>query len=205
MAKRPIPDIVISRLPKYLQTLHQIKEEHIYTISSTELGERIGISAAQLRKDLSYFGEFGKQGTGYHINILIEELENILKVDRPWNIVIVGAGDLGSALARYQGFSKFGYNILYIFDNDPNKVGKRIGNYIIEDSSSMLEKVATSNVKIAMITVPASAAQQVTDQLISAGVQAILNYAPINLHVPEGIRVQYIDPIRQIQSMTYYL
>ncbi len=205
MAKRPIPDIVISRLPKYLQTLHQIKDENIYTISSTELGERIGISAAQLRKDLSHFGEFGKQGTGYNINILIEELESILKVDRPWNIVIVGAGDLGSALARYQGFSRFGYNILNIFDNDPEKIGKRIGNFIVEDSNKMSKRVALSNVKIAMITVPASVAQQVTDQLISAGVQAFLNYAPIILHVPDGIRVQYIDPIRQIQRMTYYL
>ena len=205
MHSKIIPDIVIGRLPKYLQTLRQIKRRNIYTISSLELGEEIGISAAQLRKDLSYFGEFGKQGTGYNINLLIEQLEHILKADRSWNVIIVGAGDLGSALARYQGFSKYGYNIVAIFDNDPEKIGKRIGNFIVEDASFIKEKVNKLNIQIAMITVPVSDAQKVTELLISSGVKAFLNYAPIILHVPENIKVQYIDPISQIQQMTYYL
>jgi len=205
MQKKIIPDIVIGRLPKYLQTLQQIKEKNIYTISSSDLGEEIGISAAQLRKDLSYFGEFGKQGTGYNINILINQLKIILKADRVWNVIIVGAGDLGSALARYQDFSKYGYNIVSIFDTSEEKIGKSIGNYTIENAKNMANKVKLFDVKIAMITVPVSEAQNVVDLLINAGVSAFLNYAPIFLHVPEYVKVESIDPISQLQHMTYYL
>src|SRR5512147_52102 len=128
-----IPDIIIGRLPIYLRALQQLTEKGILTTSSQELGEIIGISAAQIRKDISQFGEFGKQGTGYSIPFLIERLKDILKVDRVWDVVIVGMGDMGHALARYNGFANRGFIIKMVFDNDPQKVGGKVGNYEVMD------------------------------------------------------------------------
>ncbi|HET9588284.1 MAG TPA: redox-sensing transcriptional repressor Rex [Anaerolineales bacterium] len=200
-----IPDIIIGRLPVYLRALQRLAEKGIQTTSSQELGEIVGISAAQIRKDISQFGEFGKQGTGYSIPFLIERLRDILKVDRVWEVVIVGMGDMGHALARYNGFSNRGFHVSMIFDNDPQKIGQKVGNYEILDTAVMAEKVKANKIKLAMLTVPAAAAQEMADQLVKAGVQAILNYAPISLNVPEGVRVQYIDPVAHLQRMTYYL
>ena len=200
-----IPDIIIGRLPVYLRALQQLSEKGIMTTSSQELGEIIGISAAQIRKDISQFGEFGKQGTGYSIPFLIERLRNILKVDRVWEVVIVGMGDIGHALARYNGFSNRGFHINMVFDNDPEKVGQKVGEYEIFDTATLIEKVKQNKIKIAMLTAPASSAQEITDLLVKAGIKAILNYAPISLNVPGGVRVQYIDPVTHLQRMTYYL
>ena len=136
-----IPDIIIGRLPVYLRALQQLSEKGIMTTSSQELGEIIGISAAQIRKDISQFGEFGKQGTGYSIPFLIERLRNILKVDRVWEVVIVGMGDIGHALARYNGFSNRGFHINMVFDNDPEKVGQKVGEYEIFDTATLIELV----------------------------------------------------------------
>ncbi len=204
MASR-IPDIIIGRLPIYLRALQHLAEQGVQTVSSQELGERVGISAAQIRKDLSQFGEFGKQGTGYNIPFLIEKLRAILKVDRIWDVAVVGAGDIGHALARYQGFFKRGFRIIMIFDNDPAKIGKPIGDFVVEDVVHMVERIRLAGVKVAMITVPASAAQHVADKLVEAGVKAILNYAPIHLDVPPDVKVQYVDPATHLQRMTYYL
>jgi redox-sensing transcriptional repressor len=199
-----IPDIIITRLPVYLRALQRMADKGIQTTSSQELGERVGISAAQIRKDISQFGEFGKQGTGYSIAYLIDKLREILKVDRMWDVIIVGAGDMGHALARYQGFSNRGFNVVRIFDNDKNKVGQKIGDFTIEDTDTLVEKLKAANIKIAMLTIPASAAQEIADKLVEAGVRAILNYAPISLSVPKGVRVQHIDPATHLQRMTYY-
>jgi redox-sensing transcriptional repressor len=200
-----IPDIIIGRLPVYLRALQQLAEKGILTTSSQELGEIIGISAAQIRKDISQFGEFGKQGTGYSIPFLIERLRNILKVDRVWEVVIVGMGDIGHALARYNGFANRGFHIQMVFDNDPHKIGQKVGDYEIFDTATLIEKVKQNKIKIAMLTAPASSAQEITDLLVKAGIKAILNYAPISLNVPGGVRVQYIDPVTHLQRMTYYL
>lgn len=200
-----IPDIIIGRLPVYLRALQQLAERGVMTTSSQELGEIIGISAAQIRKDISQFGEFGKQGTGYSISFLIERLQNILKVDRVWEVAIVGMGDIGHALARYNGFANRGFHISMVFDNDPRKIGQRVGEYEIFDTAMLPEKVKQNRIKVAMLTAPASAAQEITDLLVKAGIKAILNYAPISLNVPGGIRVQYIDPVTHLQRMTYYL
>jgi redox-sensing transcriptional repressor len=200
-----IPDIIIGRLPVYLRALQQLSEKGIQTTSSQELGEIIGISAAQIRKDISQFGEFGKQGTGYSIAFLIERLRDILKVDRGWEVVIVGMGDIGHALARYNGFANRGFHISMVFDNDPNKIGQKVGDYEILDTALLAEKLKQSKIKIAMLTVPATAAQSTADQLVKAGVKAILNYAPISLNVPPNVHVQYIDPVTHLQRMTYYL
>ena len=200
-----IPDIIIGRLPVYLRALQQLSEKGILTTSSQELGEIIGISAAQIRKDISQFGEFGKQGTGYSVPFLIERLRDILKVDRVWEVVIVGMGDIGHALARYNGFTNRGFHISMVFDNDPQKIGDKVGEYEILDTAKLAEKIKQNRIKIAMLTVPAASAQEMADQLVKAGIKAILNYAPTSLNVPSNVRVQYIDPATHLQRMTYYL
>jgi redox-sensing transcriptional repressor len=200
-----IPDVIVGRLPRYLGTLEQMQREGIQKTSSQELGERLNISAAQIRKDLSQFGEFGKQGTGYSVAFLVERLRSILKVDRMWEMVLIGAGDLGHAIARYQGFIACGFTIAMIFDNNPAKIGTHVGDYPVEDVAKMIRMVKDRKIQVAMITVPASSAQTVADCLIQAGVRAILNYAPTVLNVPGGVRVQYIDPVIHLQRMTYYL
>ena len=205
MNAEKIPDIIISRLPVYLRALQHMAENGLKTTSSQELGEHVGISAAQIRKDISQFGEFGKQGTGYSIEYLLDKLREILKVDSKWDVIIVGAGDIGHALARYQGFANRGFNVVMIFDKDKNKVGQKIDDFTIEDAANLIEKVKAADIKIAMLTIPAPAAQEIADKLVQAGVKAILNYAPINLNVPKNVKVQYIDPATHLQRMTYYL
>lgn len=205
MEERNIPDIVIGRLPLYLRSLQRMANQNRILTSSQELGERLGISAAQIRKDLSLFGEFGKQGTGYNIAFLIEKIRQILKVDRVWDIVVVGAGDIGSGVARYQGFTDRGFRVAMIFDRDPAKIGMKIGDFIVQDSKYLSEAVHKAGIKIGMIAVPSTDAQSVADQLVKGGVRAILNYAPITINVPPAVQVQYIDPSIHLQRMTYYL
>lgn len=205
MTDKSIPDIVVGRLPQYLRTLHHMSAEGRTVTSSQELGERLGISAAQIRKDLSQFGEFGKQGTGYQINYLVKQLIRILNVEKLWDVAIVGAGDIGHAIARYQGFKDHGFRVTMIFDNDPEKIGKKIDGFEIQDASRLIEIIRKSGIRIAMLTVPADQAQMVADELIEAGVEAILNYAPIHICVPENVRIQHIDPVIHLQRMTYYI
>ncbi|MFQ3568229.1 MAG: redox-sensing transcriptional repressor Rex [Aggregatilineales bacterium] len=200
-----IPDIVISRLPIYLRALERLAQEGHEVTSSHELGKRLGISSAQIRKDLSHFGGFGKQGTGYSISRLREELRSVLKVEREWEVALIGAGDLGSAVARYRGFANRGFHIAYVFDSSPEKIGRQIGAYTIYPLDQLQQIIKDHGIKIAMIATPAESAQEVADLLIEAGVKAILNYAPINLKVPEDVHVQYIDPVLHLQRMTYYL
>jgi len=205
MEQKPIPDIVVGRLPIYLRALQRMAQDGQHVTSSQEMSERLGISAAQIRKDLSQFGEFGKQGTGYNIEYLVEQLRQILKVNRVWDIAVVGAGDIGSAVARYQGFADRGFRVTMVFDIDPHKIGLMLGKFTIQDYAQMAELIRMAGIRVAMITVPASRAQEVADELIKAGVKAILNYAPININVPEGVYVQHTDPVTHLQRMTYYL
>jgi redox-sensing transcriptional repressor len=202
---KQIPDIVIGRLPIYLRALLQMSQEGRQVTSSQELGERLGISAAQIRKDLSQFGEFGKQGTGYNIDFLANQVREILKVNRVWDVAIVGAGDIGRALAGYNGFSERGFRISMIFDAKPDVIGMQASDFVIKDSKTMKEEISAAGIKMAMIAVPGPQAQAVADQLVEAGVRAILSYAPVNLNVPNGVRVQNIDPSIHLQRMTYYL
>jgi redox-sensing transcriptional repressor len=205
MAEKEIPDIIVGRLPRYLRLLQFMDESGQQTTSSQELGNRLGISAAQIRKDLSQFGEFGKQGTGYSVSYLVGQLQQILKVDRIWDMVLVGAGDLGRAIARYQGFADCGFRIMQIFDNDPKKIGTYLGSLRIQNLTDLIPSVRSAKIMVAMITVPAQSAQVVAALLVQAGVRAILNYAPIVLSVSPGVKVQYIDPVVHLQRMTYYL
>ena len=200
-----IPDIVIGRLPVYLRTLKLLFGRGKEITSSQELGELLGISSAQIRKDLSHFGEFGKQGTGYNIPSLCQELERILKVDCVWPVALVGAGYLGHALASYNGFENRGFKIVAVFDGDPGKIGTSIGDVIVEPMSAIAKHVQELGCQIAVIAVPANGAQQVADILVESGIKSILCYAPITLTIPEGIRVEYIDPVIHFQHMTFYL
>jgi redox-sensing transcriptional repressor len=200
-----IPDIVIGRLPVYLRALIRLEQENREVTSSYELGQRLGISSAQIRKDLSHFGGFGKQGTGYQISYLIDQLKQVLKVDREWDVALVGAGDLGHAVANYRGFADRGFRIVCVFDNDSQKIGQQIGGHTVQPFEDLNRVIVERSIKVAMIAVPAQNAQDVAEQLISAGIQAILNYAPISLNVPSSVHVQYIDPVVHLQRMTYYL
>ena len=155
MEHKPIPDIVVGRLPLYLRALQRMAQQGRRVTSSQELGEWLGISAAQIRKDLSQFGEFGKQGTGYNIEFLVENLRQILNVDRVWDVAIVGAGDIGSALARYQGLTDRGYHVTMIFDSDPAKIGGQVGMFTVLDSATMVETIHQAGVQVAMLAVPA--------------------------------------------------
>ena len=198
-----IPDIVIGRLPVYLRALTLMAAQGQQVASSRELGQKLDMSSAQIRKDLSHFGEFGKQGTGYDVENLCEQLRIILQVEREWQVALVGAGDLGHALANYGGFARRGFRITAIFDSDPAKQGLELGAYVVQDSARLAELLP--GYEIAMIAVPAAAAQQVAEVCIQAGVRALLNYAPITLRIPSGVHVQYIDPVLYLQQMTYYL
>ncbi|MFZ0548900.1 MAG: redox-sensing transcriptional repressor Rex [Candidatus Promineifilaceae bacterium] len=201
-----IPDIVIGRLPIYLRALTRMAEEgDKITTSSHELGRRLGISSAQIRKDLSHFGEFGKQGTGYHINYLIDQLRQILNLEKEWPVVLVGAGHIGHALANYPGFRPRGFEIRWIFDSDSNKVGETINGMLVQKMNKLKALITKEQVRVAILAVPLSAAQETADILIEAGIKAILSYAPINLNVPEGVQVRYSDPVIQLQRMTFYL
>lgn len=205
MAALNTPDIVIGRLPLYLRALTQMAEEGIEITSSQELGSRLGISSAQIRKDLSQFGEFGKQGTGYNINFLADEIKKILHVDRIWDVVLVGAGDLGHAVAHYAGFIRRGFKIVAVYDNSPSKIGEAVASYTVRDIRQLKSDILSMNIKVAMLAVPAQNAQAVSDELVEAGVKAILCYAPTSLRLPANIYVQYIDPLLRLQHMTYYL
>ncbi len=200
-----IPDIIIGRLPIYLRALQRMADKGKKTTSSQELGDYVGISAAQIRKDISQFGEFGKQGTGYSIPFLIDKLREILRVDRMWDVAVVGVGAVGHALVRYQGFANRGFRIVMIFDADPAKIGTKVGEFVVEDAAKLTDRVKAAKLRIAMLAVPATSAQEVADCLVQAGVKAILNYAPTNLNVPKGVHVQHIDPATHLQRMTYYL
>jgi redox-sensing transcriptional repressor len=200
-----VPDIVIGRLPIYLRALTLLQEAGQEITSSQELGEKLGIGSAQIRKDLSHFGEFGKQGTGYEISYLREQISKILHVDRDWTVMLVGFGDLGQAILHYGGFSQKGFHIEAIFDNDPEKVGQVVEEKTILAMKDLARVIAEQNIKMAIIAVPAAAAQAVANELIEVGIKAILNYAPITLSVPDNIQVQYIDPVMHLQRMAYYL
>jgi redox-sensing transcriptional repressor len=205
MINQNVPDVIVSRLPVYLRALQRLSDTGVTTTSSQELGEKVGISAAQIRKDLSQFGEFGKQGTGYHIPFLIERLSQILHVDRIWDVAVVGMGDIGHAVARYNGFANRGFRVAMCFDADPAKIGKIVCEYPIRDSKNLTDDIKAAGIKIVMLCVPASVAQEVADKLVEAGVLGILNYAPLKLIVPANVRVQHIDPAIGLQRITYYI
>lgn len=206
MNDKLIPSIVISRLPKYLVTLERLHHEGNNTTSSSELGALLNVTPAQIRKDLSFFGGFGKKGSGYAIQNLIQAIREILNIDTVWDVAIVGAGKIGQAVALYEGFINRGFSIKILFDNDPEKIGQKIGPYQIYDIRELPEKIKQEQIKVALLAVPQLHAQEVANQLVQAGIKAILNYTPVYLTCPHpDVYVQQIDPILQLQQMTYSL
>ena len=205
MEKTSIPEVVIARLPVYIQKLNQLMREGRENVSSQEMAEFLGVTSAQIRKDLSLFGGFGKKGTGYNVINLLESLRSILNLNQIWEVVLVGVGKLGQALLSYQGFSRKGFEIVMAFDNDPNVIGQTIAGVKVRDVSEMQNLTCPRNIPIAILTVPAANAQEMADQLIHCGVKAILNYAPVTLKVPEGVKLSNIDPVLNLQTFTYYL
>lgn len=203
--QRQIPDVVVSRLPMYLRALGLLKAEGIEFVSSRGLGERLRMTPAQIRKDLSYFGKFGRQGRGYNVNRLHSELQQILGLNRQWMMAVVGVGRLGRAIMDYKGFIPEGFKVIAAFDKDPNMIGKKLSGVIIEDIAVLEKSVKEKNVHIAIVAVPWAEAQEVIDKLVQGGIRAILNYAPTSARVPKGVRLQGIDPVLALQSMTFFL
>ncbi|NQS91772.1 MAG: redox-sensing transcriptional repressor Rex [Chloroflexi bacterium] len=202
---RQIPRIIIGRLPLYLRALIRLKRDDFSYASSRELGKLLDISAAQIRKDLSHFGELGKRGKGYEIDFLIGKLNQILNTDNVWNMIVIGAGDLGSGLARYRGFLNRGFQVSAIFDVDPQKIGHKIGDLVVKDIREMCDFVAANGIQIAVLAIPAENAQNVIDDLVVVGITAILNYAPIYIKTPEGVQIEHIDPAVHLQKLSYFL
>ncbi len=200
-----IPDVVIRRLPIYARTLQYLVRAGLEHVSSEELGDRIDVSAAQIRRDLAYFGDFGKQGKGYHVEYLLRQIKAILQLQQTWNIALVGVGDLGRALMRYDEFQRNGFHIAALFDHSSRKHGQRVAALVVQPMEALGPVLRKEKIAIALLAVPAPAAQEVADQLVEHGVQAILNYAPTVVKVPPQVCIRHIDPVVALQSMTYYL
>lgn len=200
-----IPNSAVERLSIYLRTLEKLRREETKTVSSLQLAELSGANPAQLRKDLAYFGQFGVRGKGYEIKSLLKNLRKILGVNRNWKTVLVGIGNLGSALLAYPEFKEEGFEITGAFDNNLLKVGKKMEGIKIQDIGNVEEFLKKEKVKIGIIATPAEAAQDVADRLINGGVKAILNFAPVALNVSEGIKIKNVDLSRELESLSYFL
>ena len=200
-----IPEVVISRLPVYVRALATLAEAGRDVVSSQELGQELGVTPAQIRKDLSYFGRFGKQGRGYNVRELLERLRAILGLDRSWRMVLIGAGRLGQAILSYGGFAPEGFRVARAYDSDPAIIGRWEQGILIENVANLAADLQRDPADVAIVAVPAETAQGVIDVLVAGGVRAILNYAPTAVRTPVGVHVRQIDPVLALQGMTYYL
>jgi len=205
MNSEAVPEVVVLRLPLYVRTLTQLQREGAEVVSSQQLGTRLQMTPAQIRKDLSYFGRFGKQGRGYNIHFLLAELEDILGLTREWNVCLIGVGRLGRAIINYTGFAPEGFAIVAAFDSNDARVGSDVGGLKVRPMSELSETISEARVAIGIVAVPAAQAQSVIDLLVRNGIRGILNYAPVAPYVPKGIVMRNIDPVLSLQSMTYYL
>jgi len=211
MAHRPshrlpkIPEMTIRRLSVYTRCLLQLEEDGIKTISSQDLADRFNLNSAQVRKDLAYFGEFGVRGIGYYVSGLKAELQRILGLDREWPVALVGFGNLGSALFHYRGFGRQGFRIAVIVDDDAGKVGRDVDRVPIVATRDVAGEIRTREIQIAILAVPAESAQAVTDQLVAAGIKALLNFAPTRLRVPKDVRLKNVDLSIELETLSFYL
>ena len=200
-----IPEVVITRLPQYVRILSRLLAERVEVVSSQQLGEKLQVTPAQIRKDLSYFGRFGKQGRGYSVRHLLDELKQILGLNIHWNVAVAGVGRLGRAILSYPGFTPDGFHLVAAFDNDPQIVGQRVGGLTVRPLEELYGVVREKGISIAIVAVPSDHTQEVIDRVVECGIRAILNYAPINPQVQAGVHVRNIDPVLSLQSMTYFL
>jgi redox-sensing transcriptional repressor len=204
MKPAKIPEKTVTRLSIYLRCLEELEAKGVTSVSSKEMAEHFGLNSAQVRKDLAYFGQFGVRGLGYYTAELKHNLERILGLKQDWEVALVGVGNLGSALIAYKGFQARGFRISLAFDTDPVKLGHRIDGVQVLDVAKMVSTIRKKKVKIAVLAVPAGTAQSVADLLVQAGVTAILNFAPTQLAVPEGVKVQNVDLSVLLKTLSYH-
>jgi redox-sensing transcriptional repressor len=197
--------MTIRRLSIYTRCLLQLEEDGVKTVSSQELAERFNLNSAQVRKDLAYFGEFGVRGIGYYVAGLKAELQRILGLDREWAVVLVGFGNLGSALFHYKGFTRQGFKVVAIVDENPAKIGREVERVPVIASRDMAREVKARGIQIAILAVPAEAAQAVTDELVAAGIRAVLNFAPTRLRVPRDVSLKNVDLSIELETLSFYL
>lgn len=200
-----IPEGVIERLPAYLNVLLQLRREGEATVSSARLGELTNVNPAQIRRDLTHFGQFGKRGVGYDIATLVERIQHILGSDHAHRMVLVGAGRLGAAIASYDGLKVRGFALTGVFDNDLSRVGQRAGDLVIRHISELARVVSEQRVQIGVIAVPSTAAQEVADLMIASGIRVILNYSSAMVRAPGHVIVHNTDPVRELLHTLYYL
>ena len=205
MDRLPVPEVVINRLPQYVRVLKSLLYEEVQVVNSQLLGRKLQVTPAQIRKDLSYFGRFGKQGRGYSVKHLLEELKQILGLDYEWNVVLVGVGKLGAAILSYPGFNPDGFHLIAAIDNNPDLIGREVNGLTVNSIDDLPDLVAQHNISIAIVAVPISQTQRVIDRIIDCGIESILNYAPTSPQVPAHVKITNIDPVISLQSMTYYL
>ncbi len=200
-----ISESTVRRLSIYLRLLQEAEGVGQETISSDELAERAGTTSAQVRKDLSVFGSFGKRGLGYGVAELLRTLREILGLNRKWRVALIGAGKIGSALITYRNFQQRGFEIEAVFDSDPKKVGQTWGSRVVLDDASMEAVLAEKAIEIAVIAVPADAAQAVVDRVVAAGVEAVLNFAPVRLRVPSSVALRNVDMVVEMEGLAFAL
>ena len=200
-----ISKATVDRLPRYYRCLRQLTDEGVEIASSEELGRRLAINPEQIRKDLAFFGQFGKKGVGYYVAELKESIGTILGLDHHWNVAIIGMGHLGAALANYQGITRLGFRLAAILDANPIVIGTRVGERRVEDIAYLAEIIAERDIRIGVIAVPAAAAQSVADKLVAAGIRGIWNFAPVKLRVPPNIPFVSEDLSVGLSSLSYYL
>jgi redox-sensing transcriptional repressor len=204
-AERRVPQGVIERLPLYLNVLLHLSGEGLQTVSSARLSELAEVNAAQIRRDLAYFGQFGKRGVGYDIPLLVDQVQRILGSDHVNRLAILGAGNLGSAIASYDGLRARGFSVAAVFDNDPAKVGRHIGDLLVRDVFELPRIVAEQGIRFGVIAVPPEAAQDAADQMCAAGICVLLNYSPSFVVVPASVTLHNTDPVRELLHTLYYL
>ncbi|HEX4633034.1 MAG TPA: redox-sensing transcriptional repressor Rex [Gemmatimonadales bacterium] len=202
---RKISDSTVRRLSLYLQYLEQTRDQGRTTVSSEELARRSGATSAQVRKDLSFFGSFGKRGMGYEVPALVTRLREILGLERVYRVVLVGAGKIGGALVHYEGFRRRGFEVLAIYDRDPKKIGSRSNGLVVRDVKQLEADLKKEPTDIAIVVTPGEAAQEVADRLVRAGVKALLNFAPIQLKVPRDVEVKTVNMAQELEALSYSL
>ncbi|OAT85527.1 redox-sensing transcriptional repressor Rex [Desulfotomaculum copahuensis] len=200
-----VPEATVTRLSVYSRFLERLDRNGITTVSSGEIAEGVGVSPAQVRKDLAYFGEFGTRGVGYNVKDLMRYTKKILGLDQKWGLILVGAGNLGFALCTYKGFNSRGFSIVGVFDNDLTKIGKKIAELEVLPTEKMPEIINKYNARIGIIAVPPRAAQEVADLMVKNGMEAILNFAPVALNLPEGIELRNVDLSVKLEILTFNL
>ena len=202
---KKVSEPTIGRLSVYLRLLMELADSGVGTVSSEELASQSGTTAAQVRKDLSLFGTFGKRGLGYSVPELVSRLRAILGLEKPWRVALVGAGRIGAALFGYENFRRQGFHIEAVFDTDPSKVGQKWNGLVVEPDAGMEGVLAERGIEIAVVAVPARAAQSVVDRLVDAGIRGILNFAPTQLEVPRGVVVKTVDMALEMEGLSYAL